>query len=226
MKAKFSDGGFRIPPMGGNRNLIKSAVANEVVAALNALGNMQVLMVEGLTEPSVIYSGGNVVLQIPKIDSTAGGSITVEEEDGTPSVDPVTEIKFPNGSVTDNGGGSVSVSFTAGVGTVKKMTVTTINGDYLVCSDGTNSFDVAKWPENRTSLLSETIDGVDIDYSYSSSNQRTADDGTNTQTEVLYRRYVTGDVIFAVLSENGTGVTGVDWVEMSPRVWLRKYVQP
>ena len=63
MKAKFSDGGFRIPPMGGNRNLIKSAVANEVVRALNALGNIQIARNEqGFDE--VIYSDGNVVLSL------------------------------------------------------------------------------------------------------------------------------------------------------------------
>lgn len=36
--------------------------------------------------------------------------ITVEEEDGSPSVNNVRTIKFSNGSVTDNGDGSVSVS--------------------------------------------------------------------------------------------------------------------
>lgn len=42
----------------------------------------------------------------------AGGSITVSEADGTPSVASVTEIEFSNGSVTDNGDGTVSVSIT------------------------------------------------------------------------------------------------------------------
>lgn len=36
--------------------------------------------------------------------------LTVSEEDGDPSVSTALEIKFPNGSVTDNGDGTVSVS--------------------------------------------------------------------------------------------------------------------
>lgn len=38
------------------------------------------------------------------------GTLTVEESDGSPSVAGVIKIKFPNGSVTDNGGGVVTVN--------------------------------------------------------------------------------------------------------------------
>jgi hypothetical protein len=38
-----------------------------------------------------------------------GGSITVEEEDGDPSVSDVDTIKVTNGTLTDNGDGSVSI---------------------------------------------------------------------------------------------------------------------
>lgn len=50
------------------------------------------------------------------VNALAAGGIdfAVEEEDGTPSVTGITEINFPNGSVTDNGGGSVSVSIAGG----------------------------------------------------------------------------------------------------------------
>ena len=43
---------------------------------------------------------------------TGGGgtALSVQEEDGAPTVSGVSTLKFPNGSVTDNGGGSVSVS--------------------------------------------------------------------------------------------------------------------
>ena len=41
-----------------------------------------------------------------------GGSITVAEEDGSPSVTSVSQINFSNGSVTDNGDGTVDVSIT------------------------------------------------------------------------------------------------------------------
>jgi hypothetical protein len=39
-----------------------------------------------------------------------GGSITVEEEDGDPSVSDVDTIKVTNGTLTDNGDGSVSIN--------------------------------------------------------------------------------------------------------------------
>ena len=44
----------------------------------------------------------------------AGGSITVSDIDGTPSVASVTEIKFSNGTVTDNGDGTATVVTTGG----------------------------------------------------------------------------------------------------------------
>lgn len=42
--------------------------------------------------------------------SGSGGSITVKENDNTPTVTGVNSISFTNGSVTDNGSGSVSVT--------------------------------------------------------------------------------------------------------------------
>lgn len=44
----------------------------------------------------------------------AGGSVTVSDIDGTPSVAGVTEIKFSNGTVTDNGDGTATVVTTGG----------------------------------------------------------------------------------------------------------------
>jgi hypothetical protein len=58
--------------------------------------------------------------------SVGGGSLTVEEEDGSPSVAADT-LKFPNGTVTDNGGGSVSVT-TGGAPTTATYLTQTANG--------------------------------------------------------------------------------------------------
>lgn len=44
-----------------------------------------------------------------EVGSGSGGTITVQEVDGTPAVTPVDTIKFSNGTVTDNEDGSVSV---------------------------------------------------------------------------------------------------------------------
>lgn len=45
------------------------------------------------------------------IGPSTGSALTVQEEDGTPIDTAVTIIRFPNGSVTDNGVGDVSVGF-------------------------------------------------------------------------------------------------------------------
>ena len=44
---------------------------------------------------------------------TGGGSLTIEEADGTPSV-VVSKLIVPNGSLTDDGGGQGTLTFTAG----------------------------------------------------------------------------------------------------------------
>lgn len=120
----------------------------------------------------------------------------------------------------------------AGGGTTEcyRLTIVSIAEEYLTCTDGDDTFYVAKWPENRQTFTAETIDGVDFTYDYSSANLRTSDDGDNSQSEVLYRRYVAGQVIFAIKVFNGTDVTGpdaveIDYVELAPHVWLRKYIQ-
>ncbi len=48
----------------------------------------------------------------------AGSPLTVKEEDGAPSVANVTEIKVTNGTLTDNGAGSVSITTGGGAGSV------------------------------------------------------------------------------------------------------------
>lgn len=57
------------------------------------------------------YNGGNPVFKPMQ-------ALTVEEIDGTPSVDNVSVMEFSNGSVTDMGGGVVRINVAAGGGTV------------------------------------------------------------------------------------------------------------
>lgn len=50
-----------------------------------------------------------------QVDNSAGGSaLTVKENDNAPTVSNVTSISVTNGSLTDNGGGSVSITLSAG----------------------------------------------------------------------------------------------------------------
>jgi hypothetical protein len=109
------------------------------------------------------------------------------------------------------------------------------NSDYLVCRtwDGTtlgsSAVYVAKPQNFRRTVLTEIIDGVNIVYTWVNSNQRSAYDGTNTETQKPFPRYVSGttapyDGIFAMAVEK-TGVATVDaqttaWLEVSPsRTW-------
>lgn len=56
---------------------------------------------------------GRVTTATSRSTGGSSSSITVAEEDGSPSVSPST-LKFANGSLTDNGDGSASVSVTGG----------------------------------------------------------------------------------------------------------------
>ena len=50
------------------------------------------------------------------VGTGSGGSITVTEEDGLPIIVSVTTLKFPPGTVTDNGAGEVSIDLGAAAG--------------------------------------------------------------------------------------------------------------
>jgi hypothetical protein len=146
------------------------------------------------------------------------------------------------------GGGTTSKAGT------KMFICTAVAGDYITAKawDGTISGNVitlsgadvlvAKPPDQRMSLTREVVDGVTINYSWLNSNNRTANDGTNSEAQVCYKRYTTftsgalattlspAAVIFAEESSNGTGVSvnavGLTWIEKLPvRVWARRYIQ-
>ena len=58
-------------------------------------------------ETSVV--GLEIAFPGPQGATGATGSITVQEQDGTPTVNNVTEIRVPNGQLTDESGGAVSI---------------------------------------------------------------------------------------------------------------------
>lgn len=79
-----------------------------------------------------------------------------------------------------------------------------VQDDYLTCRtwDGTNegSTDVliAKDPKNRTSLTTATVYGIVHTYTYqagpdANNKQRTNNDGTNTEMELITPAYIAGD---------------------------------
>lgn len=86
---------------------------NPIVRAVNALLNITVKRSPSSDVDKVVYSdsGVSIVLGGETLVGDGGGSpLTVSELDDDPSVSDVVEIKFPNGSVTDEGGGVVSVN--------------------------------------------------------------------------------------------------------------------
>ena len=104
---------------------------------------------------------------------------------------------------------------------------------------GTTDINIAKPVHVRPSLAKEVIDGTTFNYTLCLNNSRTSSDGTNTQTEVCYPRYIvksndptlpTQGIIYAAKVANGTGVTDADdqpvqWIETGTRVFARKYIQ-
>lgn len=73
-------------------------------ATTSGVGNAFCVFTASGTEPSAFLWGGRGGLGA----AIGGGTMTVEEEDGTPS-DEFDTIKFPDGTLVDNGDGSVSV---------------------------------------------------------------------------------------------------------------------
>lgn len=69
------------------------------------------------------------------ISASGGSSLTVEEVDGSPSVSSVSKIIFPNGTVTDNGNGSVTVTTSGGGGgDFSSNTATSVDGEIVLFS--------------------------------------------------------------------------------------------
>jgi len=118
---KWSDG---LPVGGGDHNhdAAYAALAHEHIAAdidseTATLG--QVLTADGL---------GGATWETP----AGGGSITVEEVDGTPTVANVTKIKVTNGTLTDEGAGVVTIITCGGAGGGDMNNPMTTAGDIII----------------------------------------------------------------------------------------------
>jgi hypothetical protein len=163
------------------------------------------------------------------------------------------------------GGGSIAPSTS-----VKMFAIKTLSGaDYFVANEltftsvvngilqftraATDTY-IAKPVPLRKSIASETIDGIAITYytpgnlgGLSADNNRTASDGTNTESQVVYPRYVAAStlvaagaiipansqcVVFAIQVAIGTGLyipastNQITWLEVPDiRVWCRRFTQ-
>lgn len=201
-EANSSGGGWKIPFFGEatGRTAIRSSDANDLVWPLNALGNIVIVRTQNSYD-EIIYSDSNIIIalkqetQPPNVE----GSITIEEMDGSPSVDNVTTLKFPNGSVTDEGSGVVSITVAAQSQAYK---IVSESSEYLIChtwdgsTEGSSSITVAKPPYLRSAPTS---------------------DGAAT----ILPLYSEGDVIWAD-SVNYTGVSGATLLDknVDARRWV------
>jgi hypothetical protein len=115
-----------------------------------------------------------------------------------------------------------------------RFKVVSVHTDYLTChtydgtTTGTEDIPVAMpWDLRRTPFHGLTVNGVT--YTYSSDTQRSATNGTDTETHVITPPYFAGCEIWAFRAVGGgTSVTvssdGVTWQDMnvSGRAWAVK----
>lgn len=222
VRSTWASNGFKIAPFGKGRNAIQSAHTNDLVDALNMLGTITVI--RG-TEDKVLYADNGVIIQLKSSEVEASSSITVSESDGTPSVSDVTEIKFPAGTVTDDGGGVVTI---AAVAPVQMLRLKSIQADYLTCrtwdgtTEGSTDILVAKSYKLRNAIVSAVIDGVTVTYAYPDTVTRTATISGSNETQVIVPRYLVNDLILG-MTVGYTGVTSVTIIDLNldGRAWSR-----
>lgn len=86
-----------------------------------------------------------------------------------------------------------------GASGMRQFEIDTIFDEYLLATDGTY---IARPPTLQNPATNENGDSC----TYSDEQTRTADDGTDTEDQIVYPAYVEGGLIYAEISENGTGV--------------------
>ncbi len=126
-------------------------------------------------------------------------------------------------SIVATGGGS-------GISPLKQYRIKDVKDDYLVCrswnsddeTDGDTDIFIAKEYKHRETLTSETILGVDHDYTYADgpsedwavgtdstyNRTRSDDDGSSTESQRLVPPWVEDEIISAIPAK--TGVTTED----------------
>lgn len=111
---------------------------------------------------------------------------------------------------------------------VQRFQLVSVATDHLVCrlldgaTVGTANVLVAKPYLLRASIAARG----GLTYTYTSSTERTADDGSGTEDQIVTPAYVAGDEIVATLVRGGTGVTvasvPVLWLELNQgRAWAQ-----
>ncbi len=223
----------------------------QLVRTANAFLNMQVRVDPKATGPKLEISDTNAVLLLPGSPvnargSSGSGSVPFSGA-GAPAAGTLSAafayVTSPTPSLyVDMTAKALYVCTTAGTNATSvwaqisssgsvvftKFTITALNGDYVTAtpSGGGAAVKIAKAEELRTSVSSETIDGVPITYSSQTDNTRLAtDNASNSEIQYMTPRYVAGGSVWASQAASNTGVAAVDaqaikWIEMLPhRQW-------
>jgi len=116
----------------------------------------------------------------------------------------------------------------------QQFRVQSVGNDHITChtwdgtTEGTVDVKVAKpYLLRRTPFDGETRDG--ITYTYSSAVEREADDGADTEDQVIVDSYIEDDIIYAIRRiSGGTDVTvstvDLQWLDLNidGRYWAKK----
>lgn len=133
------------------------------------------------------------------------------------------------------GGGFGSGGGSSGSGSLTKMRIFSVQGDYLQCNDTAgNSVNVAKPPLLRFSMTTRTINGYNYTYSYSLPNSRsitgTTNPGVFAVAEIIEPEYLVGDIIYAQNADHtdvfvsGQELPLID-TNIDQRGWVMEYGQ-
>lgn len=187
--------------------------------------------------------GGQPVIEIKKVDKN-GAVLTTVPQISIASADIVGAPAGTKAQMRDWGNGvSVLSTGVAATGGLRWMKITAVNGEFVSAVDwdgtiaGTLPFNVAKPEKFRTTWVNQVFDGATVNYNYSDSNNRVADDGTNSEHEVCDPRYAVNELIYAINVTPHTGVVQTPAVGSTPavyvtlletnsaRVWARRNIQ-
>jgi hypothetical protein len=172
-----------------------------------------------LSGSSVVVTWGNSLIDWVTNDrlvSVVGGKLQQTTAGRVLTIDP------------GGGGGGLSIT---------RLLVKEIKDDYLVChswdgtTEGTDPVYVAKNPKLRNSVTEETLDGVDYEYTYTTTGSqafvervsvKTTDNSSETQRVVP--RFILDDEIFAIdaqtsiQTEAAEDITLID-LNLDARAW-------
>ncbi len=112
------------------------------------------------------FTGGTVTVTGDQANITTSSGLIVTEVDGSPSVTSPTAIKFSNGSVTDNGDGTVTVTTgSGGGGDVSSNTSTSVNSEVALFS-GTGGKTIKRATGTGVANLTSGVLSTDSNFAY------------------------------------------------------------